>query len=224
MVVVIVIEGNIGAGKTTFCQRFQSYLRDEHKLKVVMCIEPVDTWLADGSLARYYADPARYAFETQCHFFATRVDEQRATWAEHGGATADVILCERSLISDRMFWRAACKQHGLSELTDATYTNMWKKWQELTPMPAPTLVVYLKTCVETTMARIRVRHRDAEEEGITRAYQQELHDQHECTLLPHVTLPQGQHVPTLTLDGNSAFKHDDAVFKAMADKIMAAAL
>ena len=80
------IEGNIGAGKTTFIKLFQKYLenvlKDSH-----LILEPVDSWLntkdSKGKhiLEYYYEDPKKHGFTFQMTCTSTPSTRTAATTA-----------------------------------------------------------------------------------------------------------------------------------------------
>lgn len=217
---VVFVEGIIAAGKTTFCNKLVTYLRDKHDLHVVLCKEPVDLWIADGTLEASYTDPAKYSFAAQCHFFNTRVDGFRRLWNEHA-STADIIVCERSMLSDKMFFLTKVAEGHVDERWAAAYFGLWSKWQELLPITAPSLVVYLQMSDNPNVAMTRIESRGrVEEKNITSDYQTILNSLHDDLLVPHVTLPDETTAPTLTLDASLDFKSNDDIFNEMAEKIV----
>ena len=101
--VILSIEGNIGAGKTTFLK----LVRDSLELPFEIIEEPVAEWkkITGGStnqqenlLKLFYEDPARwgYAFQSYCYF--TRIRE----WSNmKQDLKPNVYLFERSVHSDK---------------------------------------------------------------------------------------------------------------------------
>lgn len=215
---IIFVEGVIGAGKTTFCDKLIEYLRNTHDLNAVMCEEPVGQWVEDGTLEASYTDPSRHSFSAQCHFFNTRVDAFQRVWDKHAD-TADVIICERSMLSDKMFFITKLKQGHVEQRWADAYFGLWSKWQRLLPVSRPSFVVYLKVDCNTSMTRLAARGRAAEK-SVASDYQQMLVTLHDEHLLPSVTLPDKTTVPTVTLDGAVDFKDNAAVFESMAEKIV----
>lgn len=67
------IEGNIGAGKSTFINTFSKILPDYEWV-----LEPVDEWRQVGSnshniLQSYYENPSRWGLTFQLYVIATRI-------------------------------------------------------------------------------------------------------------------------------------------------------
>jgi len=71
---VFVIEGNIGAGKSTFLRLL------DQRLQIDPVFEPHDKWqnVGDGEnlLEKFYTDIRRWAYTFQTYAFVTRVLEQ----------------------------------------------------------------------------------------------------------------------------------------------------
>ena len=73
------IEGNIGAGKSTFITLFEKYLKKDEESHLLQ--EPVESWLntKDSSgkhiLQHYYEDQKKYGFTFQMNAFISRVND-----------------------------------------------------------------------------------------------------------------------------------------------------
>ena len=69
----VIVEGNIGAGKTTFLQPFK-----KHENIVQVVTEPVDKWRnlqGHNLLQKMYDDPKRWSFELQSYIQLTMAQE-----------------------------------------------------------------------------------------------------------------------------------------------------
>ncbi len=135
----IVVEGPIGAGKTSLTRQLAEHLAGDTLLE-----EP------DGNpfLARFYADMPRFALPTQLTFLFQRVDQLRAL--------AQLDLFRRPTVAD--FLLAKDPLFARLNLTDDEYALYAKVYAHLAPqVPAPDLVVYLQAPVDTLLARVRRR-------------------------------------------------------------------
>ena len=86
----VIVEGNIGAGKTTFLQPFK-----KHENLVQVCTEPVAKWRnlqGHNLLQKMYEDPKRYSFELQSYIQLTMVQEHMKP------CPVPVKMMERSLL------------------------------------------------------------------------------------------------------------------------------
>src|SRR5713101_366551 len=101
--VYFVLEGNIGAGKSTFLKKIGEYL------DVQLVFEPHDKWQqvvgTNNILDKFYTDPTRWAYTFQTHTFITRMKAlQENSQRNYAGA---IQVLERSVYSDRCFAQAA---------------------------------------------------------------------------------------------------------------------
>ncbi len=147
----IAIEGVIGVGKTTLARMLAPELGGEALLEV---------FEENPFLSDFYADRARYAFQTQIFFLLSRYRQQHQ-------AVPDA-LTRGPLFSDYTFAKDSLFAHlNLSgdELTvyEKLHTALAEK------IPTPDLLVYLRADLDTLMARIAMRDRPYER-GMDRSY------------------------------------------------------
>ncbi len=140
----VVVEGPIGAGKTSLARRLASHLHGEELFE-----RPDD----NPFLERFYGDMPRHALATQLTFLFQRADQlagvgqfdmfRRAT-------VADFLLDK-----DPLFARI--------NLSDAEYQLYEKVYAHLKPQtPTPDLVIYLQAPVDTLIERVHRRGVDFE--------------------------------------------------------------
>jgi len=148
--VYIAIEGPIGVGKTTLARMLQP----EFDAELVLEIFEENPFLSD-----FYADRARFAFQTQIFFLLSRYRQQREVQrlAQHHSLITDYTFAK-----DRLF--AHLNLHG-DELE--TYERLHQALAER--VTAPDLVVYLRASPDVLMERIATRDRPYER-GISRDY------------------------------------------------------
>ena len=135
----LVVEGPIGAGKTSLAQALARHLDADALLEA-----PQD----NPFLERFYADMPRYALPTQLNFLFQRVDQLRGLAQPDlfGRATvADFLLDKDPLFA----------QLNLSDDEFALYDKIYSHLRPQTP--APDLVVYLQAPVATLVARVHRR-------------------------------------------------------------------
>ena len=147
----IAIEGVIGVGKTTLARLLAPDLGGETLLEV---------FEENPFLSDFYADRARYAFQTQIFFLLSRYRQQHLA--------VPTALTRSPLFSDYTFAKDSLFAHlNLSgdELTvyEKLHTALAEK------IPAPDLLVYLRADLGTLMARIAMRDRPYER-GMDRNY------------------------------------------------------
>lgn len=141
----IVVEGPIGAGKTSLARRLAARL-DAQPLFEQPELNPF--------LGRFYQDPERWAMSTQLHFLFQRID-QLAVLAEDIDQQQRVVS-DFVLDKDPLF--AAL---NLADDELALYQRIFDSMKPASP-PKPDLVVYLQAKPETLIERVRRRGMDAE--------------------------------------------------------------
>jgi len=145
-----VVEGNIGAGKSTALER----LRDAGYAVVP---EPVDRWIASGALEGYYrgdVDP----FTFQCHILQTKAEALRA--AEKSNPDG-VVVMERGFVGDaNVFLRANVDKGLVTQFQFDVYLDMMRSLVGDVGIDG---IVYLDASPETCMARVKRRARTGED-------------------------------------------------------------
>lgn len=152
----IAIEGVIGVGKTTLARLLQPAFEAEVLLEV---------FEENPFLSDFYADRARYAFQTQIFFLLSRYRQQNNN-------VPDLLAAGKSLISDYTFSKDALFA-GINLKGDEL--EMYHKVHEALgeKIPKPDLIVYLQATTDTLMGRIAFRDRPYERQ-MERAYIDEL--------------------------------------------------
>jgi deoxyguanosine kinase len=147
----IVVEGPIGAGKTSLARRLADHFRKD------LLLEDPD---ANPFLQRFYEDPKRHALATQLFFLFQRIQQleglKQIDLFEQG-KVADFLLDK-----DPLFARLT--------LSDDELHLYQQIYDQLMPQaPTPDLVIYLQASAETLIERVRRRGVDYER-GISEQY------------------------------------------------------
>ena len=140
----IVVEGPIGAGKTTLARM----LADERQARLVL--EKVEE---NPFLERFYEDQGKHRFQAQLYFLLTRYRQQQEL------AQAD--LFRQNLVCDYLF----AKDHLFAQVNlDADEFALYRQLFSLLGgrLPKPDLVVYLEARLDVLMSRVRKRSKDYE--------------------------------------------------------------
>lgn len=166
----IAIEGVIGVGKTTLARILGETLPAEVLLEV---------FEENPFLSDFYADRARYAFQTQIFFLLSRYRQQHRVIAQS--------LRTAPLVSDYLFnkdWLFAHLNLAGDEL--AMYERVYAILGE--HLPTPALVVYLKASTDVLMQRIALRDR-AFERRMSRDYIEALSSAYEALFAHYIEAP-----------------------------------
>jgi len=135
----IVVEGPIGAGKTSLAGKLALHLNGREMLE-----DPA----SNPFLPRFYQEPARYALATQLFFLLQRMEQVRDL--NQCELFTQVTVADFMLDKDPLF-----AEINLEPEEYAIYEGMYK---HLRPQaPVPDLVVYLQASPGTLLERVRRR-------------------------------------------------------------------
>jgi deoxyadenosine/deoxycytidine kinase len=193
---MILLEGNIGAGKTTVGKTLS-----EHGA-FGFIEEPTTTWregFASNMLGLFYQDPQRWAFTFQICAFITRAK----TWSEVLALTDhSKVVLERSIFCDRHVFAENCYRTGLMAETEyQLYRGMWE-FLVSNYCVQPDVILYLRTPAHICLDRISERGRE-EETGISLDYLLQLEGLHDEWLLDHPN--------AIVLDGEHWWTPEDLI-------------
>ena len=191
---MILLEGNIGAGKSTVGR----VLKASGTFDFIE--EPVDMWrggFASNLLEAFYRDMNRWSFTFQILAFITRAK----TWQEILARTSHSrIVLERSIFTDRHVF--ATSMHHLGAMSETEWQVYCGLWEFLASnyCVEPDCILYMRTPAQVCLERMRVRDR-TEEVGVKLDYLERLEALHDEWLLDH---PQ-----TIVLDGCKRWTAED---------------
>ncbi len=199
----LVVEGNIGAGKSTFL----NILKDSLNVQVVY--EPHEKWQNIGGtqnlLDMFYKDTQRWAYTFQTYAFVTRVVAQEIHAKK---CTNPVQILERSVYSDRYCFAKTAHELGTMNALEWKLYKEWFTWLVDNYTVKPDGFIYLRTNPQVCHARLRKRNR-SEEIDVTFDYLQLLHNKHEGWLIERKCVASYlQHVPVLVLECNEDFENN----------------
>lgn len=190
---LVLLEGNIAAGKTTLGERLAA---SGH---FAFYPEPLAQWqtgYAANLLERFYADTPRWAFTMQIGAFVTRAN---ALAQRRLGAHS---VFERSIYCDRHVFAKNLYEQGLLDETEwGVYVQFWE--YAAAAVPRPDAILYLRTPAEECYRRLQARAR-AEESAVSLEYLRQLEAQHDAWLLG-----PAPEAPVIRLDGERAWSPDD---------------
>ncbi|MBA2307109.1 deoxynucleoside kinase [Candidatus Dependentiae bacterium] len=208
------VEGNIGAGKSTFLTIIRTFLN----ARVVM--EPHEKWQNVGGhnlLDKFYADSSRWAYTFQMYAFITRMMEKR----EASVSSSEVVhILERSVFSDRYCFAQNCFELGvMTELEWNLYRECFD-WLAESHAATPHGFIYMQTDPEICYKRLLKRNR-SEEAGVSLDYLRTVHEKHESWLIKKEGIASSLvDVPVLVIPCHEDFENDRELQKAHMAKII----
>ena len=209
-----VVEGNIGAGKSTFLKVINTFLNAQ------VVYEPHTKWQdvqGENLLERFYTDTKRWSYTFQTYAFITRVleREQAALKNRH-----PFQILERSVYSDRYCFAKNCYELGLMTSLEWKLYQEWFAWLIDGYVTKPNGFIYLQTDPIVCYKRLLKRNRQ-EETSVTLEYLQQLHDKHERWLIQKKDVTDYmKDTPVLVIPVDDDFENDRATQKAHMSKII----
>ena len=144
---LVLVAGNIGAGKTSLAERLGK------RLGWRVAYESVDN---NPYLADFYADMRAWSFHLQVFFLGHRAEQHHQLMALPQSAIID-----RSIYEDaHIFARALYSLGNMTERDYQAYQRLYGL--VINTLPRPALLIYIKACPSTLLLRIRQRGREME--------------------------------------------------------------
>ncbi|KAL0271809.1 UNVERIFIED_CONTAM: hypothetical protein PYX00_008793 [Menopon gallinae] len=186
----IIVEGNIGSGKTTFINHFKS------NKDILTLTEPVEEWKnlkGYNLLHLMYNDINKWAFtfQTYVQLTMTRLHEMETL--------KPVKMIERSIYSARYCFIENLHREGVLPPAQVVVLDEWFKWLISREKLKCDLIVYLRTSPEVAYERIKARKCE-EEKNLMIEFVSKLHQCHEDWLYLNETFTCP--APVLILDAN----------------------
>ncbi|NJB85233.1 deoxyadenosine/deoxycytidine kinase [Lewinella marina] len=193
----VVVEGNIGAGKTTLSRR----LAEQFNHRLIL-----EEFSDNPFLPLFYREPDRYAFPVELFFMAERHKQL------HGELSSSELFTEGT-VADYLFIKTLLfARNSLSEQEFRLFNRIYRVMDS--GFPSPDLIVYLHRPVAALQANIRKRGRD---------FETEIHDDYllsvQSTYLNYFRTLQDTPVLILDLDDQD-FTQDEELYQRMVAAIV----
>ena len=141
----IVIEGNIGAGKTSLSKK----ISEQFKAKLIL-----EQFADNPFLPKFYEDPEKYSFQLETSFMIDRYDQLKKQ-LQSKEIFRDFIISDYFFSKSLIFAKHTLKSDEF---------NLYRKIFNLiyNSIPKPDLYVYLHLPIEKLLVNIKNRGRDYE--------------------------------------------------------------
>ncbi|MDD4218446.1 MAG: deoxynucleoside kinase [Bacteroidales bacterium] len=142
----LVIEGNIGAGKTSLCQK----IAKQRNAKLIL-----EQFADNPFLPKFYKDPERYSFPLELSFLADRY-KQFKTHLDNFDLFSELIVADYFFMKSLIFSSSTLQEDEYRlyrQLFDIIYGSL----------PKPDLYVYLHKSVDNLLENIKIRGREYEQ-------------------------------------------------------------
>ena len=204
----IIVEGNIGTGKSTFLTALDTHLGD----MVNTVQEPVNEWFkvkdenGVSLFEHFYKDPSKYSFLLQMNILSTRYTMLKKHM--NNESVRKVNVFERSIFTDRhVFVESLYDLNHMTSMEYEVFANIFETMKSCASRIDG--IIYLQCSPQVSHTRVLQRQRTGEE-TITLDYLQTLHKKHEEWLshskeIPVFVLDVSQKKPC---DYETSIKHD----------------
>jgi len=217
--IVIVVEGVISSGKTSYICMLRKLLTSKG-LRITVVKEPIDKWSEPGPdnspsiFTLFNEDRKRWSYHFQTKVFYDKVHENKEMFEKYGDRS-DVFICERSCFKDNIYMDTLREGGYVTELEMQHYKEWCSMWSSLMPYE-PDLFIYLRPSLETCMKRIKERNRPGEEK-IDIEYQRILQEKHDDFFgRDSVNISDAHFVPCIRLTTEENFRDNAEVQERLA--------
>ena len=215
--IILTLEGNIGAGKSTFLNIIDSLL------EVNVVPEPTNRWQGkkgeENLLDLFYKDTKRWAYTFQSFAFISRIQEQEENLKKLPSNAIQIL--ERSVYCDRYCFAANCFDMDTMTPLEWNMYIEWFAWLVTAYTTKPDGFIYLQTQPKVCAQRMQKRNR-SEESAVPLSYLQAIHTKHERWLLHTKTDDTlTADIPVLVLSCDDDFENDAQLQQAHATKVAA---
>jgi len=176
----VVIDGLIFAGKTTAISNLKARLPSSKDTTFNFFEEPVDSWMNEGWLDKYYSNISKFASSFQIRIILSHIQQKNEIEKINAGQKSENIvnICERSAITTLNVFSKMLVADGV--LDDIEF-KLHEQMIEMFKYKKPDVLVYLNIDPEIALQRNLKRMRNGESNiqieylrKLNQAYLQEL--------------------------------------------------
>ena len=209
--IIISLEGNIGAGKSTILANLEKHLGE--KAGWIFLKEPIHIWdeIQDQQgqtiLSKFYENPEKYAFAFQIMAYTTRLHELKRVIKENPDCVG--IICERSLDADKhIFAKMLRADNVIDEVMYNIYERYFSEYEGDFTLDG---MIYIEALPDICLQRVSNRSRDGESK-ISLEYLEKCH-------LYHTNWINNTNTEVLTLDVNDDVQNKSNIMESWLDEI-----
>ena len=207
----LLVEANIGAGKTTFIDSFTPYSNI-----VEIIPEPVEQWKnlnGYNLLEKMYRNPLQNAMTTESYILLTMAKNHTAKQVK------PLTVMERSIFSTRFCFIENMYKRNKMEESEYLVLDEWFQYVVKNAQFSINVdqIIYLRTDPEIAFERIQNRNRK-EERNITLQYIRDLHQLHERWLFEqkdYIT-----NVPVKVIDANGSLESLQPIYNGIRNDLL----
>lgn len=166
----IVVDGIIGAGKTTVAKMVSEHL--DIPMFEELKNDDLENTIEHRMLDKFYADQSRWSAIIQVMFLNERFRDLKTI--ENSNQFA---ILDRSIYGDEIFAKTINKRGNMTDDELTIYQELLHNMLE--HINPPKLLIYLDVSIDTAMERIRNRHRGTEADMIPEDYMIDLRETYE---------------------------------------------
>lgn len=194
----VVIDGLIFAGKTTAISNLKARLLSSMDTTYNFFEEPVDSWMNEGWLEKYYSNISKFASSFQIRIILSHIQQKNEIEKINcGQKSANIVnICERSAITTlNVFSKMLVKDGVLDDIEFKLHEQMI----EMFKYKKPDMLIYLNIDPEIALQRNLKRMRNGESNiqieylrKLNQAYLQELGNLAENIIVIDGTLDEAE--------------------------------
>ena len=210
---IYIVEGNIGAGKSTFLK-----LLNDQLPQVSVSLEPVYDWqhqiYGQSLLTNFYQEPKRWAYTLETLTLMCRIKEHLLEQE----LKIPLRIMERSIYSGHYCF---AKNSHEQDFLQSVEWQMYHEWFTFLSQKCahPIGFIYLKVSPDIAYERIKKRNRLAEKK-LTLHYLKQIDKKHEQFLVDKQNIyPFLANVPVLTLSCDHDFESNEMVLQHHIDAL-----
>ena len=216
---IITIEGNIGAGKSTFVNFLKDKCNNDKLSNIIFLQEPVDEWTKIKVnnvtiLEKFYQEPEKYAFSFQMMAYISRLSIIKKAVEEN---PKSIIISERCLLTDKnIFAKMLYDSNKIDPYSYQIY-NLW--FNEFFDKLPKHKHIYLKSSPSLIKSRIIKRNRKGEN-NIDIEYLSKCNDYHINYFCNNVDLLLDINMDEIELFTDNLDDPDNKNYKKLIDSVI----